>query len=272
MPPHLPFSQRQGFIGQEITIREAAPEKLRHWLLEVATGLGWSTSVLRPIVWRVLVTLPDQPSSGEAAILAELHTLVNSCKWFKVYDLIEAIEHFFYEHDSRDSHRHCAPDFADAVNTFFIEHGIGWQLVDGEIVTRGAEAFEGAVRTAAEELRGDQRPTAATQIHDALQALSRRPEPNFRGAIVHGMGALECLARDLTGDPKATLGEILKRHPNLLPKPVDEAMSKLWGYASNEARHVEEGREPLREDAEMIVGLAATITTYLTRKHRGESR
>ena len=88
---------------------------------------------------------------------------------------------------------------------------------------------------------------------------------------MHGMGALECIARDATGNSKATLGEILKRHPDLVPKPVNEALAKLWGYASNEARHVEEGREPVREDAEMVVGVAATIATYLTRKQRRES-
>jgi hypothetical protein len=60
----------------------------------------------------------------------------------------------------------------------------------------------------------------------------------------------------------------LKRRPDLLPKPVDEALSKLWGYASNEARHVEEGREPTREDAELMVGIAAAVATYLTRKNR----
>jgi hypothetical protein len=93
-------------------------------------------------------------------------------------------------------------------------------------------------------------------------------DPNYRGAIFHGMGALECVARDLAGDQKLTFGEVLKRRPDLLPKPVDEALSKLWGYASNEARHVEEGREPTREDAELMVGIAAAVATYLTRKNR----
>jgi hypothetical protein len=40
----------------------------------------------------------------------------------------------------------------------------------------------------------------------------------------------------------------------------------VWGYASNEARHVEEGREPQREEAELVVGLAAVVATYLTKK------
>ena len=86
------------------------------------------------------------------------------------------------------------------------------------------------------------------------------------------MGSLECVARDVTGDEKATLGEILKRNPNLLPKPLDTAVSQVWGYASTEARHVQEGREPEREEAELIVGLSAAVSTYLTRKHHDRSK
>jgi len=80
------------------------------------------------------------------------------------------------------------------------------------------------------------------------------------------MGALEAVARDLAGDPKATLGEVIKRNPEFLPKPLDTALSQVWGYASNEARHVQEGREPNREEAELLVGLAAVLATYLTKK------
>ena len=74
------------------------------------------------------------------------------------------------------------------------------------------------------------------------------------------------MLRDLTGDSKATLGEAVKRYPGLLPKPLDTALSQIWGYASNEARHVQEGRETSREEAELLVGLAAALSTYLTRK------
>ncbi len=80
------------------------------------------------------------------------------------------------------------------------------------------------------------------------------------------MGSLECVARDVTGDSKATLGDILKRYPGLLPKPLDTALSQISGFASNEARHVLEGRDPSREEAELIVGLSAAVATYLARK------
>ena len=41
---------------------------------------------------------------------------------------------------------------------------------------------------------------------------------------------------------------------------------RFWGYASNEARHVKEGRQPTRDEAEFVVGVAAVIATCLTKK------
>jgi hypothetical protein len=140
--------------------------------------------------------------------------------------------------------------------------------VDGQIIIRGAEAFEAVVNEAASVLETSEPPTAAKHLHEALQDLSGRPQPELHGAVYHAMGALECVARDITDDPKATLGEILKRYPRLLPKPLDTALSQVWGYASNEARHVEEGREPSRDEAELIVGLSAAVSTYLVRKQK----
>jgi hypothetical protein len=63
------------------------------------------------------------------------------------------------------------------------------------------------------------------------------------------------------------LGEVLKCNAGLLPKPLDTALSQVWAYASNEARHIEEGREPGRDEAELLLGLCAAVSTFLTRKH-----
>jgi hypothetical protein len=97
-------------------------------------------------------------------------------------------------------------------------------------------------------------------------ALSRRPAPDLPGAVYHSMCSLECVAREVTGDQKATLGDILKRHPSVLPHPLNTALSQVWGYASNEARHGREGQELKRDEAELVVGLAGTVATYLGKK------
>ena len=271
MPLEQPFSKRNRYSGgtKEITIREAAPESLRHFMLETAVELGWGPSSLRDIVCRVLHTPPDAGNWSEYPnVWGEVEGLVYRCDWFKVYDIIEALHARMVKSD-RSTRGKDAPQFAEALNEFFIEEGIGWQLVDGHIVTRGTEAFEAVVTQTTRTLEASERPTAAKHLHEALQDLSRRPDADLPGAVYHAMGCLECVARDLTGDSKATLGEALKRYPGLLPKPLDTALSQVWGYASNEARHVLEGREASREEAELLVGLAAALSTYLNGKQPG---
>jgi hypothetical protein len=82
------------------------------------------------------------------------------------------------------------------------------------------------------------------------------------------MAALECVARDICKKPKLTLGDLLKKEgQNLgIPKPLDDAVEKAWGYASEMGRHIREGRMPDRAEAELIVGICATISTYLCQK------
>ena len=80
------------------------------------------------------------------------------------------------------------------------------------------------------------------------------------------MGSLECVARDVIGDPKATLGEILKKHPGLVSRPLDEALSKFWGYASNEASRVVEGRESKRDEVELRSAWRRRVYTGVVRE------
>jgi hypothetical protein len=266
--PRKPFSKRHGYSIQnrEITIREDAPENLRHFVLETARDLGFGPAALREDACAVLHVRPDPNNWSEYPnVWEEVQNLIYSCHWFRVYDFIERLYERFKEYDEETGRKEkIGPQFQQALNEFFMEEGIGWKMVDGEIVTRGTEAFETAVKQAATALEKAGRTTARDEIHEALVDLSRRPKPDVTGSIQHGMAALECVARDAAGDPKATLGEILKKNPNLIPKPLDTAVEKAWGYASEMGRHIREGRQPDRKEAELIVGLAATISTYLT--------
>lgn len=268
-----PFSKRNCFGSpKEITIREDAPENLRYAVLQTVVDLDWTPTALRAILCRVLV--PPDPNSqkeypngwGDPNVWEEVQALMYGCDWFKVYDIIEALHAQLAKNDRMSWEKTHALQFAETLNDFFTEEGIGWQIVNGQVVARGAEAFETVVTAATLALEISQRPTAAKHLHEALEALSRRPQADLPGAAYHAIGSLECVARDVTGDPKATFGEILKRHPGLLPKPLDTALSQVWGYASNEARHVLEGREISRDEAELLVGLSAAVSTYLSRK------
>jgi hypothetical protein len=265
------FSERHGYAPEtEITVRYDAPHELRGVMLDIAYEAGLSPSPMRDLVCRVLRTRPDPNNWSEYPNIAgEVEYLVDHCQWFEVYDIIEEIYQALLRGEERGDEEQAerpSEHFARELNKYFIKSGIGWQLADGQLQVRGPESFEVAVHQAQEALEGGGRQTAGREIHQALLDLSRRPEPDITGAIQHAMAALECVARDAAGDPKLTLGEIIKRHPGLIPAPLDQAIERAWGYSSEHARHLREGRNPDMDEAQLIVGLSAVVITYLSSK------
>jgi len=267
MEPRRRFSRRHGHAAAadaEIRVRNDAPSALREALPLIAEDLGVSPNPMRHLVCRVLRTRPPPSNWSEYPNVAgEVEGLIDTCEWFEVYDIIEEMANVL----SRRDHE-AAEEFEAEINELFRREGIGWQLREGYLEVRVPEVFETTVSTAREELTAAGRKTAAEEIHEALRDLSRRPAPDLTGAVQHAMGALECVARDVIGDPRATLGDIVKRNPGLIPAPLDQAVSKAWGYASDQARHIREGERPGADEAELLVGVAASVATYLSRKQR----
>jgi hypothetical protein len=259
-----PFSRRFGYRGpeQEITVREDAPETFRQAIISIAESLGLSPSNMRLGVCSVLRKLPDSNNWSEYPnVFYEVQGLIESCPWHKTYDIAEEFHDRLYAMD-----RQKGRDFEEALNDVFREDGIGWAMEAGRIVARGSEAFSAVPKQAIETLREAGRLTAAGEIHEAIQDLSRRPADKT-GGIQHAMAALECVTRDVTGQSSKTLGKMIADHRAELkiPRPLDEALEKLWGYASETGRHLREGREPSFEDAELVVTVSAAVSIYLTR-------
>lgn len=263
------FSERQGLYrpDAEITVRNDAPEELRDAVATIAYAAGLKPSDLRSVVCQVAMTAPDRSNWSEYPnIDGEARDHLRGLPWFEVYDIIEAIADFLqrYPRAGQDQRLGSAV-FEEQLNRFFRLRGIGWQLVHGRIEMRGSEAFEAAVRHGRDELRYQGKTTAANELHEAIQDLSRRPEAEVTGAIQHAMAALECIARDKAVS-KDTLGFLIQRNPDLFPKPLDKAVELIWGYGSNQGRHLMEGKDPAFEEAELIVGLSGVLCRYLTRK------
>ena len=222
------FSDRHGYQApeKEISVREAAPMDLREAIGQLAKQAGLSFSNLRDVICDVLLAQPDQDN------------------WSEVPNI-------------RDEVR---------LNQFFRERGIGWQMEEGAIQRRGLESFTHSVKVGERSLSSTGRPHAATELAEAVRDISRRPQPDTTGAVHHAMAALEATARDVTGQTKPTLGQLIGSLD--LPRPLDTAVAKLWGYASNEARHGREGSTLSTADAELIVGVSGAICGYLAEVNR----
>ncbi|NRG17569.1 hypothetical protein HPQ64_07700 [Rhizobiales bacterium] len=265
-----PFSRRHGFQqpAPEISVRNDAPANLRFALFALAKRGGLGSSTLVDLISSVLLVAPDGNWSADY-LDEEAQRLLRMAAWEKVYDCAEAIYlrlNRLYEQTWTDPPAH--EWFERELNAFFIEQGIGWQMVDGHIEFRGPKPLEDEVKIAVQLLDESGRQTSTRELNEARIDLSRRPNPDTTGAVQHALAALECLARDVTGNQSATLGDLVRREKGLFPKPLDDAMQKLWGYSSEFGRHVREGREPDLAEAMLVVGLAASASAFLLERER----
>ncbi len=112
--------------------------------------------------------------------------------------------------------------------------------------------------------RGQAALLPPTKFTRRSPTFASRPKPDVTGAIQHSIAALEGTARNVTGEPNLTLGRLVSRLA-LLP-PLDTAVEKLWGYASERARHIREGQSVSSEEAELVVSVACAVCTLLSKR------
>lgn len=258
-----PFSDRFGYREPEveISIREDAPTAVRDGIVMLGYAAGLSGKTMRDVLCQVLLTRPDSNNWSSGNVENEVSGLVDAAPWFKVYDFAERLHRALKEHNFSDNEQN---QFEIQLNQFFREKGVGWEMKQGVLVARVSEAFALATEHATEVMRASGTPTAANEIHEALRDISRRPA-DVTGAIQHAIAALECVAREVLGSSK-TLGQLI--YQLNLPAPLDTALHKLWGFTSEQGRHLQEGRDPSFEEAELVVTIASAVSVYLLRRSK----
>lgn len=263
--PNSSFSDRFGYqaADAEITIREDAPTPVRDGILMAGYAADLGPGTLRDILCQVLLQRPDQNNWSPGNVEREVSALVDEAPWYRVYDFAERL---YAEIGARDFTGAQQVRFEAQLNQLFRERGVGWEMKGGSLVARGSEAFTLATGHATEVMQQHGAPTAANEIHEALRDISRRPHADVTGSIQHAMAALECVAREVGGTTD-TLGPIIRRLN--LPSPLDQAVEKLWGFTSQQGRHILENRQPQFEEAELVVTTASALCVYLLRRRVG---
>jgi hypothetical protein len=241
----------------QITVRDDAPADVRYHLVTIAIELGLSPSKIRDLVCDALRKKPNRDNWSEYPnINQEVQNLVEYAPWFKVYDIAQIIYEKFGIQDFDRSQQ-----FQKRLNELLVDCGVGLQMKDGIVVIRGTEDFGSTIETTLAILKNAGKYFAANEMHEAIRDISRRPNADVSGAVQHAMAALECVARDLTGQSSKTLGQII---PDLsVPKPLDEALQKMWGYASQRGRHISENTAPSFDEAALVVSISGALCSYL---------
>lgn len=260
-----PFSDRFGYheLEVEISIREDAPTVIRDGILMLGYAAGLTPETMRDLLCQVLLTRPDPNNWSPSNVEHEVSGLIDDAAWFKIYNFAERL---YAAIGKRDFSGEAQNRFEAQLNRLFREKGIGWEMKQGILFARGSEAFTLATGHATDVMQSSGTPAAANEIHEALRDISRRPNADVTGSIQHAMAALECVAREIDGSSD-TLGQIIKRLS--MPAPLDSSLHQLWGFASQQGRHIQEGREPTFEEAELVVTIASAVSVYLLRRRTG---
>ena len=259
------FSSREGITSTpaEITIRYDAPEGLRIFLFDTLLNRLKIGSQRALYIISGILLEPTEGNWTPDFVKDEIRRLLTDdhrCPWNKIYDIIEAF------HSELNGYAENQRLFTEQINGYFHKHGIGWELEDGQVMRRGDDDFEQGYKEAIELSHKKDLPTTAEHLKEARNDLSRRPEPDTNGAVTHAYQAIECLSREVVGGKKETLGELLKKNPDLFPSPLNQALAQVWGFVSNTVRHPREREGISIEEVELLVGIIPPLAKYLLHK------
>lgn len=189
-------------------------------------------------------------------ILSEIRDYFFSAAWNEVYDFLE----FVVATLSREK-----PALAQILNRIFEIEMSAYRFVEGRLVDiAGAQE-----RQMLEEALGDTRFASATgHLDRALALLSDRRQPDYRNSIKESISAVEAMARILSGNQKATLGEALKalEKQGKLHAALKDSFSKLYGYTNDEhgIRHAMLDEPNLSQaDAKYFLLSSTSFVNYL---------
>lgn len=164
----------------------------------------------------------DTIPRGHEAGIAAMRAWFFQAEWWQVYNFVEFLLQLSNE------------AFCDRVTVFLEREKAGYRILENQFVPIIDPVELSAVSEAASaplNFTG-----AREHIQTAISHFSRKPNPDYRNCIKEAISAVESVARVITGNPKATLGDALKSIDATMPihPALRDAMSKLYGYTSDE--------------------------------------
>lgn len=147
-----------------------------------------------------------------------------SAAWHEVYDFLEFVVATLEN----------MPKLPKLLNHILEAEMSAFRFIDGKLVDITGEQE----REMLEEALADTRfAGVASHLERALVLLADRRNPDYRNSIKESISAVEAMARLVSGNPKATLGEALKvlEKSGKLHSALKDGFSKLYGYTNDES-------------------------------------
>ena len=116
-------------------------------------------------------------------------------------------------------------------------------------------------------------PAVRAHLNAALSMLSDKKKPDYRNSIKESISAVEAACREVAKEPKATLGDALKRITGLHPA-LQKAFSSLYGYTNDASgiRHaLLEEANLTKDDASFMLVACSAFVGFLYEKRRHDA-
>jgi hypothetical protein len=151
----------------------------------------------------------DEASVFFPGVLRQVRGRYMAAEWWAVYDFVEFVVHC--ERPWNDTTR-----FIAECNAVLEKHLSAYRFVGATLAPVTSEDEIVAVEQAMS--RGGKFKPIVADLETALARLADRASPDYRNSIKESISAVEAVCQIITGDPKATLGQALKKigiHPAL---------------------------------------------------------
>lgn len=144
--------------------------------------------------------------------------------WHEVYSFIE-----FVAHTVRDRH----PELPAVFNKILEQELSGYRFID-QLLTPITSQEE--VETVADAIGDGRFRGVDLHLKRSLELLADRKNPDYRNSIKEAISAVEAMARHITGNPRATLGDALNTlgKEGKLHNALSAGFKQLYGYTSDE--------------------------------------
>jgi len=277
------FSQRKGLKPlRKVIQRESADEELRSRLWSALKIVLWdrwtypdmyggvdhssqTVNMLLDLYWlnffkRPLDTRPSFMERNGGGAYGTIRQYFFSCQWFELYD--------FLEFTLKNCDNGLANTLRELLNRLLEDENAAYRVVGYEVAEITAEEEISAIEEAVKHTHDP----ASQHLEAALRLLCDRKAPDYRNSIKESISAVEAVCQRMCGNPKATLGDAIKKIQSRceLHPAFEKGISAFYGYASDAGgiRHAltEGGQVPSYADAKFMLVACSSFVNYLLTK------
>lgn len=258
------FSQRKGYTPvSEIIQTDNMSDEFRNSLWNVLHFILWNNTHFMQgtekgfqTYTNVLIVHYFKEAIDDILISRSyyIRTYFFKCPWYEVYDFLE----FTLNYLKMES-------LNEQINSVLERELSGYRFIGGSFTNITDEQ---EITMLEEALADTDYPGVKAHLKRALELMSNRENPDYRNSIKESISAVESLAKVITNNPKATLGDalgVMERTKKLHPA-LKSSFSSMYGYTSDEGgvRHAMLGEPNLTaSDAKFFLLSCTSFINYI---------